>query len=139
MLFVDAWPTTWNLKHNCTFENTLGSIWIILESFGIILESVWDLFRIILRSFWNHFGIVLESFYDYFEIIWGSFWNHFGIILELFGIILESAWDLFRIILGSFLNNFGIILDHFGCVWGKIGGKTEGQKLAKKVTVSMLF
>ena len=65
MLFVDAWPTTWNLKNNCAFENTLG---INLDHLGIIwdhLESVWDLL--------NHSGIILESFWNIVEIVLGLF------------------------------------------------------------------
>ena len=44
MLLVDAGPTTWNLKKNCTFANTFG---IILDHVGII----WDRFGICLGSF----------------------------------------------------------------------------------------
>ncbi len=69
-------------------------------SFGIVLESCWDHFRIVWGSFGNNVGIVSGSF-------WDSFWNRFGIILE-------SVWDNLGIGLGHILSPPPLLSAHAG-------------------------
>ena len=86
----------------------------------VTLELFFDIFGIILCSFWDHFGSFFNSFWyfsNYFWIFLGSFCYHFGIILE-------SLWDCFRTVFEYFHffwkfwewsgNNFGILSD---CFW----------------------
>ena len=86
----------------------LGSFWgrfrIVLDRFGIVLESFWARFGIGLESFWCRFGIVL-----------GAFWDRFGIVS---GLVLESVWGRFVFVLTSFWGRSGIVLGPF---WGNPG------------------
>ena len=96
------------------FGTTLESLW---DQYGIISKSFWDHFKINLKSHWHHFGPTLGSIWDPFEITLKS---HFGITLERLGdylgcsqghfrTTLESLWDQFSIISRSFRDHFGII------------------------------
>ena len=56
------------------FPNHSSLPGILLESNGIFLEYLWNLFRISLESLWNLLGIFLESL-----------WNLFGSSLTYLG------------------------------------------------------